>query len=51
MDPFMFRHHGTDIDIQYESARDDWHQISREPEVINDVVYHIANFWQNASVV
>lgn len=30
MDPFMFRHHGTDIDIQYKSARDDWHQISRE---------------------
>lgn len=30
MDPCMFRHPGTDIDIQHESARDDWHQISRE---------------------
>lgn len=42
MGQFMFRHFGTDIDIQYESARDDVIRCSENFKVSNDVIVHIA---------
>lgn len=42
MGQFMFRHHGTDIDIQYELVRDGGVRCSENSEVSNDVIGYIA---------